>query len=225
MMAMMSDGRDGQQNRDIAAGCEWRPEPARLSSAMEHTPAQLARLEPALRPLALQRARDLVDLGYKQSRALCMAAAFAQEWLERGRPGEPAILDSAYYLMCEYDAWLIVPPDSQEPTDAFDGFYEALKYAHAVAASSGETLHVFDPAGTLIARYECRGAALDQRHTIHVLPCEGRWALKKPDADDLLACFHGRKTAVEAARSMAHGEEATVVVHYHGDDLQRMMYW
>jgi hypothetical protein len=49
--------------------------------------------------------------------------------------------------------------------------------------------------------------------------------LKTPGVDRLLACFHDRKDAVEAARSMARGKYATLVTHYRNDDLQRRMYW
>lgn len=216
-------GRSQRASTDTDEPGATTDDEGELSEA-EGYPAQIAELDPAARPLAFRRACMLLALGHKKSRALAMAAAFAEEWLEQGKPGNYAGLDAAYYLVCEYDAWLVLRHDRQEPTHAFDRFDEALKCAHEITAKSGEALYVCDADGMLIAKYEGRGPAWDQRRTIHVMPYEGGWGLGKPDVGHMLACFHDRKDAVASARSLAEREEATLVVHYRSGDLQRMVY-
>ncbi len=48
---------------------------------------------------------------------------------------------------------------------------------------------------------------------IHIVPCDGEWAIREEGADDVLALHPTQQAAIEEAIDVAHDQEIDIVVH------------
>ena len=47
----------------------------------------------------------------------------------------------------------------------------------------------------------------------HVVPREGKWAVRKAGADRITRCFDNQHDAIEAARDIARNQETELYIH------------